>query len=59
MVIAIEPMLNFGSARIKVLENGLTAKTFDHSNSAHFEHTIAITNGDPIILTGEWENGKN
>ena len=59
MVIAIEPMLNFGSARIKVLENGLTAKTFDHSNSAHFEHTIAITNGDPIILTGEWKNGEN
>lgn len=59
MVIAIEPMLNFGSEEIYVCSNGLTAKTLDHSNSAHYEHTIAITDGDPIILTGEWENGKN
>ena len=42
----------------EVEENGLTAYTVDGSNAAHYEHTIAITNGEPIILTGEWENGK-
>ena len=58
MVIAIEPMLTIGSEELEVEENGLTAYTVDGSNAAHFEHTIAITNGKPIILTGEWENGK-
>ena len=58
MVIAIEPMLTFGSEEIEIDENELTAYTYDNSNAAHYEHTIAITDGDPIILTGEWENGK-
>ena len=57
MVIAIEPMLTFGSEEIEVDENGLTAYTIDGSNAAHYEHTIAITNGEPIILTGEINNG--
>ena len=57
MVIAIEPMLIFGSEEIEVDENGLTAYTIDGSNAAHYEHTIAITNGEPIILTGEINNG--
>lgn len=57
MVIAIEPMLTFGSEDIEVDENGLTAYTIDGSNAAHYEHTIAITNGEPIILTGEINNG--
>ena len=57
MVIAIEPMLTFGSEDIVVDENGLTAYTIDGSNAAHYEHTIAITNGEPIILTGEINNG--
>ena len=52
MVIAIEPMLTFGSEEIELDDNGLTAYTFDGSNAAHYEHTIAITDGEPIILTG-------
>lgn len=58
MVIAIEPMLTLGSDDIEIDENGLTAYTYDGSNAAHFEHTIAITKEGPIILTGEWENGE-
>ncbi len=58
MVIAIEPMLTYGDEEIEVEENGLTAYTCDGSNAAHYEHTVAITDGEPIILTGEWENGK-
>lgn len=51
MVIAIEPMLTLGSSRILLAKDGYTYKTSDGSKSAHFEHTIAITDGDPIILT--------
>jgi methionyl aminopeptidase len=58
MVIAIEPMLTLGSEEIDIDDNGLTAYTLDGSNAAHYEHTIAITKDGPIILTGEWENGK-
>jgi methionyl aminopeptidase len=53
MVIAIEPMLTFGSEEIELDDNELTAYTFDGSNAAHYEHTIAITKEGPIILTGE------
>lgn len=53
MVIAIEPMLTFGSEEIELDDNGLTAYTYDGSNAAHYEHTIAITKEGPIILTGE------
>lgn len=51
MVIAIEPMLTLGSSKIKLAEDGYTYKTTDGSKAAHFEHTIAITDGEPIILT--------
>ncbi len=51
MVLAIEPMINMGSAEVKVLEDGWTAITIDGSISAHFEHTVAITNDGPLILT--------
>jgi methionyl aminopeptidase len=51
MVLAIEPMINMGSAEVKVLEDGWTAITVDGSVSAHFEHTVAITNDGPVILT--------
>ena len=51
MVLAIEPMINIGSAEVKVLEDGWTAVTIDGSVSAHFEHTVAITKDGPIILT--------
>jgi methionyl aminopeptidase len=51
MVLAIEPMINLGSHEVKVLEDGWTAITIDGSVSAHFEHTVAITNDGPVILT--------
>lgn len=51
MVIAIEPMLCVGSGRIKSLSDGYTIVTRDGSRSAHFEHTIAITEKGNIILT--------
>jgi methionyl aminopeptidase len=51
MVLAIEPMINVGSAEVKVLEDGWTAITVDGSISAHFEHTVAITKDGPVVLT--------
>jgi methionyl aminopeptidase len=51
MVLAIEPMVNAGTAAVKVLADGWTAVTRDKSLSAHFEHTVAVTAGDPWILT--------
>ncbi len=51
MVIAIEPMLNTGKGDIKVLPDGYTIVTRDGSMSAHFEHTVAITEKGNIILT--------
>ena len=51
MVLAIEPMINAGTAEVKVLEDGWTAVTKDGSMSAHFEHTVAITRDGPYILT--------
>ena len=53
MVIAIEPMLTSGSPDIYVEDNDWTVVTDDGSLSAHYEHTIAITNDGVIILTGE------
>ena len=51
MVLAIEPMVNAGKAAVKVLADGWTAVTRDKSLSAHFEHTVAVTAGEPWILT--------
>ena len=51
MVIAIEPMINQGGAAVKTLKNGWTVETVDGALSAHFEHTIAITEKGPVILT--------
>jgi len=51
MVLAIEPMINAGGHEVKVLKDGWTAVTVDHSLSAHFEHTVAITSKGPEILT--------
>ncbi|RKY30510.1 MAG: type I methionyl aminopeptidase [Candidatus Omnitrophota bacterium] len=51
MVIAIEPMANMGSWECEILNNGWTAVTKDRCVSAHFEHTIAITEKGPKILT--------
>jgi methionyl aminopeptidase len=51
MVLAIEPMVNAGTPAVKVLADGWTAVTRDQSLSAHFEHTVAVTAGEPWILT--------
>lgn len=51
MIIAIEPMLNIGKDDIVSASDGWTIKTADGSRSAHFEHTILITEGDAEILT--------
>ncbi|HNW04557.1 MAG TPA: type I methionyl aminopeptidase [Oscillospiraceae bacterium] len=51
MVIAIEPMVNAGGRFTHTDSNGWTVRTADGSNSAHFEHTIAITKDGPVILT--------
>lgn len=51
MTIAIEPMINLSGAGVKTLENGWTVVTASGTVSAHFEHTIAITDNGPVILT--------
>ncbi len=51
MVIAIEPMINMGTAAVRVLKDKWTVVTQDGKPSAHFEHTIAITDNGPVILT--------
>ena len=56
MVLAIEPMVNAGSYEVKTLEDGWTTVTKDGSLSAHFEHTVAITEDGPVILSTT--NGK-
>jgi methionyl aminopeptidase len=51
MVLAIEPMVNIGSPAVKGLDDDWTAVTADGSDSAHFEHTVAVTANGPWILT--------
>lgn len=51
MVLAIEPMVNMGSYKIGMLNDGWTVVTRDGKKSAHFEHSIAIVNGKPLILS--------
>lgn len=51
MVLAIEPMINMGTAEVKTLPDGWTEVTADGTPSAHFEHTVVITDGDADILT--------
>ncbi len=51
MVIALEPIVNEGTRYIKLMPDGYTYVTRDHKRSAHFEHTILITDGDAEILT--------
>jgi methionyl aminopeptidase len=55
MTIAIEPMVNRGTHKVRVLGDRWTAVTNDGELSAHYEHSIAITEGEPEILTA-WEN---
>ena len=51
MTLAIEPMVNAGLAGVRTLSDGWTVVTADGKLSAHYENSIAITSGDPIILT--------
>ncbi len=51
MTLAIEPMVNMGTAGVKVLDDKWTVVTLDGKPSAHFEHTVLITKGEPEILT--------
>jgi methionyl aminopeptidase len=51
MVIAIEPMINAGKARVKFWDDGWTVSTADGKPSAHYEHTVAIKKGKPEILS--------
>ena len=51
MVLAVEPMINVGTPRVKILDDGWTVITGDKKNSAHFEHTVLVTKDGPDILT--------
>ncbi|WP_410207404.1 type I methionyl aminopeptidase [Fusobacterium sp.] len=51
MVLAIEPMVNVGTYKLNMLEDGWTVVTKDGKRSAHFEHSIAIVDGKPVILS--------
>jgi len=51
MTLAIEPMINMGRKEVKVLKDNWTAVTIDKLPSAHYEHSILITDDEPIILT--------
>ena len=52
LVIAVEPMVNVGTKKVKMLKDQWTQVTADGSLSAHFEHTLAITEDGPLALTG-------
>ena len=51
MVLAIEPMVNAGTDEVLILDDDWTVITADRALSAHFEHTVLITDGEPEILT--------
>jgi methionyl aminopeptidase len=51
MIVALEPMLNLGTKHVSIDDDGYTIRTGDGKRSAHFEHTILITDGEPEILT--------
>lgn len=55
MVLAIEPMVTMGAPEVEVRDDGWTAVTRDGSLSAHFEHTVAITEDGPVVLTRHGE----
>lgn len=51
MVLAIEPMVNVGSYKTRLLSDGWTAVTKDGKRSAHFEHSVAIIDGKAVVLS--------
>ena len=56
MTLAVEPMVNAGTAAIKQMPDGWTVKTADGKNAAHYENTVLITAGDPELLTDPAES---
>jgi methionyl aminopeptidase len=53
LVLTIEPMISAGTAKVVKSNDGWTLRTKDGSLASHYEHTLVITNGEPIVLTGE------
>ena len=51
LILAIEPMVNMGTRSVIQESDGWTIRTRDHMPSAHYEHTVAVMNGTPEILT--------
>jgi methionyl aminopeptidase len=51
MTLAIEPMVNMGRYEVETLGNGWTVVASDRKPSAHYEHTVLVTDGEPVILT--------
>ena len=51
MTLAIEPMVNVGTHNVKVLKDRWTVVTADGKLSAHYEHTVQITDSEPVLLT--------
>ena len=51
IVLAIEPMINLGTERVKFHDDGWTVTTLDNKPSAHFEHDVAIISGKPVLLS--------
>jgi methionyl aminopeptidase len=58
LVIAVEPMVNFGSKEVRMAADQWTQVTADGRPSAHFEHTIALTESGPLVLTAG-QNGES
>ena len=56
MVLAIEPMVNAGTHEVKILSDGWTVVTSDRRLSAHFEHSVAVTEDGPLVLSNGTEN---
>jgi len=58
LVIAVEPMVNMGSKKVRGQADHWTQSTIDGRPSAHFEHTVAITDGGPVVLTAPPSGGE-
>lgn len=56
MVLAIEPMVNAGTADVRILKDGWTVVTQDKKPSAHFEHSVAVTENGPLVLSSGTED---
>lgn len=59
LVIAVEPMVNMGSKKVRVLADHWTQATVDGQPSAHFEHTVAVTDSGPVVLTAPPAAGES